>query len=54
MFEFTWQIHAILFWNEFQGRWLRGNAFHYPEKPADLPQLKMAAAYRSGKPRPER
>jgi hypothetical protein len=25
--EFTWQMNAALFWNRFQGRWLRGNEF---------------------------
>jgi hypothetical protein len=26
-------MDAILFWNRFQGRWLRGDEFHYPEVP---------------------
>jgi hypothetical protein len=40
VYEFTWQMDAILFWDRFQGRWLRGNEFHYPERPRDLPQMK--------------
>jgi hypothetical protein len=30
-------MDAILFWDRFTGRWLRGTEFHYPERPADLP-----------------
>lgn len=41
VFDFTWQMDAILFWNHFQARWLHGSEFHYPDKPADLPQLKL-------------
>jgi hypothetical protein len=40
VYEFTWQMDAILFWDHFKGRWLRGTEFHYPERPADLPSLK--------------
>jgi hypothetical protein len=32
---------AILFWDRFDGRWLRGTEFHYPERPADLPSMKL-------------
>jgi hypothetical protein len=28
VFEFAWQMDAILFWHRFQGRWLRGDEFH--------------------------
>jgi hypothetical protein len=38
--EFAWQMDAILFWDRFKGRWLRGTEFHYPERPANLPSLK--------------
>jgi hypothetical protein len=38
--EFTWQMDAILFWDRFEGRWLRGSEFHHPERPANLPSLK--------------
>jgi len=30
VYEFTWQMDAILFWDRFKGRWLRGTEFHYP------------------------
>jgi hypothetical protein len=40
VYEFAWQMDAILFWQRFQGRWLRGDEFHYPETPQDLPPLK--------------
>jgi hypothetical protein len=33
-------MDAILFWNRFEGRGLRGTEFHYPERPANLPSLK--------------
>jgi hypothetical protein len=38
--EFAWQMDAILFWDRFQGRWLRGSEFHYPERPKNLRPLK--------------
>jgi hypothetical protein len=40
VYEFTWQMDAILFWDRFEGRWLRGSEFHYPERPKDLPSMK--------------
>ncbi len=39
VYEFTWQMDAILFWDRFEGRWLRGTEFHYPERLANLPSL---------------
>ena len=33
-------MDALLFWDRFEGRWLRGNEFHYPERPESLPSLK--------------
>jgi hypothetical protein len=38
--EFAWQMDAILFWERFEGRWLRGTEFHYPERPENLLSLK--------------
>jgi hypothetical protein len=32
VYEFTWQLDAIQFWDRFEGRWLRGSEFHYPER----------------------
>ena len=40
VYEFTWQLDAIQFWDRFKGRWLLGSEFHYPERPTDLPPLK--------------
>jgi hypothetical protein len=40
VYEFTWQTDAILFWDTFEGRWLRGTEFHFLERPNDLPAIK--------------
>jgi hypothetical protein len=40
VYEFAHQMDAILFWHRFQGRWLRGDEFHYLEVPPGLPPLK--------------
>lgn len=40
VYEFTWQLDAMQFWDRFEGRWLRGSEFHYPERPKDLPSMK--------------
>jgi hypothetical protein len=40
VYEFAWQLDAIQFWDRFEGRWLRGSEFHYPERPRNLPLLK--------------
>jgi hypothetical protein len=40
VYEFTWQMYAILFWDHFQGQWLLGTEFRYPERPENLPSLK--------------
>ena len=40
VYEFTWQMDAMQFWDRFEGRWLRGSEFHYPERPKDLPPMK--------------
>jgi len=42
VYELTRQMDAILFWDRFKGRWLRGSEFHYPERPTDFPKLKTA------------
>ncbi|WP_308284892.1 hypothetical protein [Bradyrhizobium ivorense] len=51
VYEFTWQMDAILFWNRFEGRWLRGTEFHYPERPENLPSLKPLENWRTPNPR---
>ncbi|MEH2480169.1 hypothetical protein V1282_003526 [Nitrobacteraceae bacterium AZCC 2146] len=40
VYEFRWQMDAIQFWDRFEGRWLLGSEFHYPERPKDLPPMK--------------
>lgn len=54
VYEFASQLDAILFWNRFQGRWLRGSEFHFPEQPSSLPELKSSASRGFNPPRPER
>ena len=53
-YEFTWQMDAILFWDRFEGRWLRGTEFHYPERPANLPSLKPLENWPKFNPRDTR
>jgi hypothetical protein len=40
VYEFALQLHAIQFWDRFDGRWLRHGEFMFPDKPIDLPKLK--------------
>ena len=54
VYEFTWQMDAILFWDRFDGRWLRGSEFHYPERPANLPSLKPLKNWPKFNPRDTR
>jgi hypothetical protein len=54
VYEFTWQMDAILFWHRFEGRWLRGDEFHYPEVPQELPPLKDVPRHPYDKRRRER
>jgi hypothetical protein len=44
-------MDAILFWDCFEGRWLRGSEFHYPERPENLPMLKPLANWPKFNPR---
>jgi len=44
VYAFEWQLDAIQFWDAFKGRWLRGSEFHYPERPKELPNLKLPSA----------
>jgi hypothetical protein len=41
VYEFSWQLDAMQFWDRFEGRWLLGTEFHYPERPVDLPPMKQ-------------
>ena len=54
VYEFTWQMDAILFWDRFEGRWLRGSEFHYPERPTNLPSLKPLENWPKFNPRDTR
>ena len=54
VYEFTWQMDAILFWDRFKGRWLRGTEFHYPERPVNLPSLKPLENWPKCNPRDTR
>jgi hypothetical protein len=54
VYEFASQMDAILFWRRFQGRWLRGDEFHYPEAPRDLPPLRDIPRHPYDKRKPER
>ena len=38
--EFAVQLDAIRFWDRFDGRWLRGEEFIYPDRPHGLPRLR--------------
>lgn len=40
VYEFSMQLDAIQFWDRFEGRWLRGEGFIYPDRPNDLPKLR--------------
>jgi hypothetical protein len=51
VYEFAWQVYAILFWDRFEGRWLRGTEFHYPERPENLPSLKPLERWPKFNPR---
>lgn len=54
VYEFTWQMDAILFWDTFEGRWLRGTEFQYPERPKDLPKMKQPQNLKKFDPRQTR
>jgi hypothetical protein len=47
-------MDAILFWDRFEGRWLRGTEFHYPERPVNLPPLKPLENWPKFNPRDTR
>jgi hypothetical protein len=40
VYEFAIQLEAIQFWAEFNGRWVVGEEFIFPDKPNDLPHMK--------------
>jgi hypothetical protein len=40
VYKFAHQLDAIMFWDTFDGRWIRREAFIYPERPQDLVKMK--------------
>lgn len=40
VFQFAKQTDATMFWDRFEGRWLVGNKFVFPERPDNLPMMK--------------
>jgi hypothetical protein len=40
VYEFAVQLDAIQLWGRYDGRWLRGEEFIYPDWPEGLPQLR--------------
>jgi hypothetical protein len=54
VYEFTLQMDAIPFWDRFEGRWLRGNEFYYPERPKNLPSLMSLKGWPKFDPRKTR
>lgn len=49
VYEFEAQLDAIQFWDVFEGRWLRGSEFIFPERPPDLPKLKLPTLKKLGR-----
>lgn len=45
VYEFEVQLDAMMFWDQFGGRWLRGEEFCYQAKPDDLPKMKFPAGW---------
>lgn len=43
VYSFGVQLEAIMFWDEFKGRWLVGEEFRFPERPENLPEMKRPA-----------
>lgn len=45
VYEFAVQLDAMMFWDQFEGRWLRGDEFFYPDRPDDLPKMKLPSGW---------
>lgn len=54
VYEFARQDDAIMFWQQFDGRWMHGDEFIFPECTADLPRMKMPADWHKAVPKPRR
>jgi hypothetical protein len=53
-YQFARQFDAIRFWDKFDGRWMHGNDFHFPERPKDLPRMQPLPGKSFGKRPPVR
>ena len=40
VYEFAQQLDAMMVWDRFQGRWMKGDEFFFPERPKDMPVMK--------------
>lgn len=52
VYEFGQQLDAMIMWNRFEGRWLRGEEFSYPERPENIPTMKEVATVKSWNTKP--
>ena len=52
VYEFGQQLDAMMMWDRFEGRWLRGEEFSYPERPQDMPMMKEVGRTRAWNPKP--
>jgi hypothetical protein len=52
VYEFGEQLDAMMVWNRFEGRWLRGEEFSYPERPENMPTMKQVATVKSWSSKP--
>jgi len=41
VYEFSRQVDALMFWDRFEGRWLRHKDFFYPDRPDDMPVMRV-------------
>jgi hypothetical protein len=54
VYEFAWQMDAILFWDRFNGRWLAARSFTFPSGRSILPSLKLLENWPKFNPRDTR
>jgi hypothetical protein len=52
VYEFGQQLDAMMMWNRFEGRWLRGEEFSYPERPENMPTMKEVERARAWNEKP--
>lgn len=41
VYQFADRVHALMFWDRFKGRWLHQDKFVFPERPDNIPQMKV-------------